>query len=446
MRTRGMNRLLFSIVLCFSLGMPSAAQTPTRVQNWLSGYNPWFGEEILGSHWVSSHEMVTLIPGTLHLTYLDINTGRQAPLDVINSWVDHRRQSLNGYGSALTRLSPNGKWLLWPSGDAEKPTWIASTLDGAQSREWPRHTSIGNPAVAWMQDSTHWVELSMAEVWATDGRTCGLRSDDTRARVYSLTSSDVQEFPLQMEKKPSASTEGADTMQQVCFSTSDFSFTTDGHAWVTSVALSDSIKIEDRVVKHLPTFPEANCYQILPGPERWALRATHATLGPAKFWKPGEWAGIPDFCYRSPDNSWLLWQHRLPRSSPDEGVDQLILCRIDGSEQQIVYQGAPCRKEEWMPGGHGFSFVIPVVPVGISETKLYTVSIEQMEGKRPFSQHQQVARHSAPQGPFPVLPARVRQVLYEQLASRSKVQGKYPTALSPPLMASQPLLAIKPAR
>ena len=398
---------------------------------------------MLGSHWLSSHEMVTLIPGTLHLTYLDINTGRQAPLDVINSWVDHRRQSLNGYGSALTRLSPDGKWLLWPSGDEEKPTWIASTLDGTESREWPRHTSISNPAVAWMQDSTHWVELSMAEVWAPDGRSSGLRSDDTRVRVYSLGLPDVPEFPLQMEKKPASLTEGADTMQQVCFFSSDFSFTTDGHAWVTSVALSESLKVEEGVVKHLPAFPEANHYQLLPGSKRWVLRATHAALGPAKFGRPGEYAGVPDFCYLSPDDSWMLWQHRLPQSSSGERVDQLFLCRTDGSEQRIVYQGSPCCSVEWMPGGHGFSFI---VQMGGTGTQLYTASLDQMEGKQPLSRRQQMARRFAPQGPFPVSPAWARQVPHERLASRSLGQSEFPTASPPVLLASKPRGTVKPLR
>jgi len=244
-----------------------------------------------------------------------------------------------------------------------------------------------------------------------------------------------------MEKKPTAPTESADTMQQVCFFISDFSFTIDGQAWVTSVGLSDSIKIEDGVIKHLPAFPEANSYQLLPGPERWLLRATHAALGPAKFWKPGELAGILDFCYRSPDDDWMLWQHRLPRSSSGEGVDQLFLCRTDGSEQRIIYQGAPCYSVEWMPEGHGFSFI---VQGGVTGTQLYTASLDQMEGKRPLSRRQRMARRSAPQGPFPVSAGLTRQVSDERLASRFKRQGKLPASSPQVLLVSKTLLAVKP--
>lgn len=439
MRAGDIIKFLFSLALCLSLGMPGAAQAPIKAQNWLSGYNPWAGEWILGSHWISSHEMVTLIPGTLHLTYLDINTGRQVPLDVINAWVDHRRQSSNGYGSALTRLSPNGKWLLWPSGDAEKPTWIASTLDGSESREWPRHTSISNPAVAWMQDSTHWVELSMAEDWAADGRTCGLRSDDARVRVYSLEMRDVQEFPLQMAPESVTSEEKVKEIQ-VNFFGSDFSFTTDGHGWVTSAQMGEKMETANGRVKFIQTSPEIDSYQLLPGPEYWTLRATHMALGPANFQKQDVSAGIPDFCYRSPDDRWLLYQHRLPRSSTGEGVDELVLCRTNGSEQRAVYRGNPCHSVEWMPDGRGFSFIVPVGN-GATPTELYTVSLDQLDGKQPSSKRQQMARRSAPQGPFPTSPNGVGQMPFKQLASRSKMPGKPPTASSPALLASKPLMA-----
>ena len=104
------------------------------------------------STWLNPNQVVNVQSGTENLAVFNLDTGKQTPLDPVNALYQHQEVYKNPFA---IRTSPDGRWLLWPSGSDAKPTWAAVSLDGQERREWPRTTFLGQPDVAWMQDSRH---------------------------------------------------------------------------------------------------------------------------------------------------------------------------------------------------------------------------------------------------------------------------------------------------
>lgn len=108
--------------------------------------------------WRSDHEVLFLRSG--RLISVDTRTGAQDEFPALQKLL------LKGWAGAASpavpsRVSPDGKWLLWAGGTSSRPLWIAATLDGAKTVERPRNVQPDS-AVAWMADSRRWVELAWA--------------------------------------------------------------------------------------------------------------------------------------------------------------------------------------------------------------------------------------------------------------------------------------------
>lgn len=264
--------------------------------------------------WVSSTQFIklpqgySLDPNFPVLSVTDTVTGKKTPLDRVNS-VIHGASGGAADGTMIrsadgrlkgfpfspyeARLSPDGRWLLWPSSSQGQPIWLAITLDGAERREWSRQSrdDSSNGGAGWMQDNTHFVEISQEIVsgaWVS------------HASVYSLDTPDVQEFPLDM----------LPTFQLLIFPNSEVLFTGNGRGWV----MADS----------------GERYEILPGAQGWSLHPS--PLLTAISLPSGDRAS--DFAL-SPSGNWLVW---LDNPDGKAKRTQINISRPDGNEARTIFK------------------------------------------------------------------------------------------------------------
>jgi hypothetical protein len=107
--------------------------------------------------WLNDHEMLyasTDVTGGNSLVRVDSATGVTTPINPASLRFDGNLRSI----AFQPRLSPNGKWLLWPNGKF----WVAATLDGAHRLTWPRGQGPNvawAPKAAWSAGSRKWMEI-----------------------------------------------------------------------------------------------------------------------------------------------------------------------------------------------------------------------------------------------------------------------------------------------
>ncbi len=278
----------------------------------------------------------------------------------------------------ITSLSPNGRWLVWAGGVDGHSTWDAVSTDGTEHRQWPRAESAGTPAISWMQDNTHWVELSVPETQMAP-RQWQYHSDNMRAKVYSLDSPDVQDFPLQLEvPDPGFMPSSSET---------EFIFTSDGHAWLTQNLSACSNWSGCSLID---TYSREDVYQLLPSPAVWKLRKTY--LYP----KADQENWMFDSPARSPDDQWIVWRNI---NTTGKSTWRLMLSRTDGTDMRILYQSDSTSggAAEWSPDSRQIAFDNGLL--GICTINLDQIAIDNCQ--KTDDQQRQVASIFG-QGPFPV--------------------------------------------
>jgi len=286
-------------------------------------------DRVSGSCWVSVNEMVIQSAGKL--VKFNTITGEDMP-------IPGTEDALSGkHWASIVSLSPDGRWLVWAGGVDGHSTWDAVTLDGMEHRQWPRDESIGTPAIAWMQDNRHWVELRVPETQVAAHQWQDHR-DNMRARVYSLDAPDIQDFPLQLEV-PDPNFQ----LPPNCGKTSEFLFTTDGHAWLTQ-----DWQFAPSPGTNQPCSRQ-DVYQLLPGPNTWKLHKTYLyPKADAYYW-------MFDSPARSPDDNWIVWRNYKPDG---KSKWRLMLSRTDGSDMRILYQSDSISggQVEWSPDSRQIAF------------------------------------------------------------------------------------------
>lgn len=346
--------------------------------------------------WTSPTQFITLPtgqrldPGSSTLFVTDMATGAQTPLDVINASIlkaadvtKDGKVAVNADGKpkgvffnpSATQLSPDGRWLLWPSGSQRQPTWLAMTLDGTERREWPRHTG----GAGWMRDGIHFVEV-------VEGVSQGIwiRS----AYVYSLETSTVQDFPLEAPQR----------CMFFCFPTCAVLFTTDGHGWLMN------------------RFGER--WEIVPGPQVWVMHnAPLLTTSPA-----GDKLAVDSAL--SPSGDWLV---RRDNSDCKAARTRISISRPDGSEEQTILDtGSPLSSgsryafdPEWTPDERGIIFHWSgygrLGDPGYKEG-LYMISLDQSEVCLP-RHASRLASRGTKKGLFPTTVRGTREALLAKNAS-----------------------------
>ena len=333
-----------------------SAQEPVKVTKPFSGGNITMGG-IAGSCWMSLDEMI-LWNGHQLVRY-----NRAAGPDVP---IPGTEDAFSGkHWVSIVALSPDGRWLVWAGGVDGHSTWVATSIDGTERREWPRAESITTPAIAWMQDSQHWVELSTPETKISAGRWEG-HPDNMRARVYSLDAEDIQDFSLRLEIP-----DPGFILPTNCDRTTEFLFTSDGHAWLS--------KNRQTCSSGAATAPYSreDVYQILPGPTVWTLHK--CSIYPKA--DPMHW--MFDSPTRSPDGNWIVWRNYIPNGKDDW---RLMLSRPDGSDMREIYQGDTSSggQVEWSPDSRQIAFT-DNGPLGLVTMKLEVAAAARLLTKGPFS-------------------------------------------------------------
>ena len=136
------------------------------------------------SLWISNQEVVCITEGGEKLEAVNATTGRHRQLasPPTNSGI------LGNFGVSV---SPDGQWILWPSGKYGAPKWSAMRLDGTQRAERPRLSdNISNLRVAWRPDSRGWTEVC-EQYTATGTKSAGglpVATRKTTLRIYHLSS------------------------------------------------------------------------------------------------------------------------------------------------------------------------------------------------------------------------------------------------------------------
>lgn len=324
--------------------------------------------QITGSCWLSSDAMIAWDSNKISI--FDRATQRVTPIIGTETVVSGK------HWVTIASLSPNGHWLVWAGGEDGHSTWEAVTTDGAEHRQWPRDEGIVTPAVAWMQDNTHWVELCDPETHVNE-RAWQRRPNSMRARVYSLATSDIQDFPLRLDKP-----DPNFNLPPNCGKTAEFIFTRDGHAWLSQnwqfCCLSDGKKPCSR----------DDVYELLPGSGVWTLHKSSVyPVADQERW-------MFDAPTRSPDGNWIVWRNYTPNGR-DRG--RLMLSRTDGSDMQEI--GFAGDGVEWSPDSHQIAFN-DGGPLGIVTLKLDTYFVK-ANRKAPCSSNQVAGRPKA-MGMFPV--------------------------------------------
>ena len=286
---------------------------------------------VTNSCWASSHEMI-LFNGH-QLVKFDTVTGEDVPIAGTEDAVSGK------HWVTIISLSPDGHWLVWAGGVDGNSTWNAVSTDGAMHRQWPRAESIRTPTIAWMQDNEHWVELSVPET-KINATAWQPYPDNMRARVFSLDSSKVLDFPLRLEVP-----DPAFYLQPNCGHYGDeFLFTADGHAWLEggfSVSGSEALAISYTV------------YALLPSETVWKLHKVIVTPEA----DPEHW--MYDAPTRSPDGNWVAWRnYSADPGCKMNGNARLMLSRTDGSEMQLIYQSdnGLSGDTEWSPDSRQIAF------------------------------------------------------------------------------------------
>ena len=336
---------------------------------------------LAGSCWMSSDAMISWSGGNLAI--FDRATQRVTPIPGTETVLS------NKHWVSIAALSPDGHWLVWAGGEDGHSTWDAISTDGAEHRQWPRDESIGTPDVAWMQDSRHWVELRNPETrisamaWQT-------QPNNMRVKVYSLDTSDTQEFPLRLESPDPI----FNLLPNCSKASAEFIFTKDGHAWLSQnwqTCNNDVLYSRDDV------------YELLPGADEWTLHKS--SIYP----KADPDRRMFDFPARSPDGNWIAWCNY---AATGKDKPRLMLSRTDGSDMQIIYQSDSTSviEPEWSPDSRQIAFSTNVNngPFGI-----VTLDLDKLIS---------LAGNCSP----------------NKIAARFKMTGKFPVGHSPMLLAKKP--------
>lgn len=144
------------------------------------------GPDYMGADaWRSEGEQLILhdVPGTAHsAVYVrDLRSTRETPLDAFNqrfaAQLTLTATVLPGgwrrtYTRATCAFSPDGKWLLWQTGQ----TWRAFALDGSGQRAWPRDPKANRyrKPVYWCANNRQWLEPRYDNTFHVNG--CVLHS------------------------------------------------------------------------------------------------------------------------------------------------------------------------------------------------------------------------------------------------------------------------------
>ncbi len=325
--------------------------------------------QLAGSSWISQDEMVSW--DGHELIRFDRATQQATPIQGTESVLSGK------HWVSIVSASPDGHWLVWAGGEDGHSTWNAISIDGSKHRQWQRDESITTPAVAWMQDNRHWVELRVPETQIAPKQWQG-HSDNMRARVYSLDSPDVQDFPLQLETP-----DPSFILPCNCGKNSGFLFTADGRAWLTQ-DWQTCLPGEDG----RPNSRE-DVYELLPSATTWKLHKSFV------YPKADQDRWMFDSAVRSPDGNWIAWRNYAPT-----GKDKLrlMLSRTDGSAMQTIYQSDSQSgiEPEWSPDSRQIAFT-DNGPLGIVTLKLDTI-IARVLACSPSK----IARRSETPGKFPV--------------------------------------------
>ena len=323
------------------------------------------------SLWLSPHQVINSTSGTSGFAIFDGATGRQTPLDQLDAIVSSQESGFNPFE---VRLSPDGHWLLTPSGSKAGPTWIALSVDGTDRREWPR--TVNTADTAWMQDGRHWVEIfdARSELPALARATAPLQY---KVRVYDTASPNVKEFPLMPD--PS---DGMFVLPMQC-AFGQFLFTQDGRAWISTVSEGSG---------PTPPFPfdgpHLDAYELVPGETNWTLHKSQVRF--AADVDIGSCGG----CVRSPDGNWLAWRNC---ASTGKGPRRLVLTRPDGSDPQTVLEspeGENLCYVHWTENSQAIAFY--------KDNGLYRLPLEDVEAKANAQCGAwRTASGGHPQGKFP---------------------------------------------
>lgn len=285
--------------------------------------------------------------------------------------------------ASIASLSPDSHWLVWAGGEDGHSTWDAVSTDGTEHRQWPRDESISTPAVAWMQDNKHWVELRTPETKVSAGKWRS-QPDNRRVKIYDLDTPDVQEFPLRLETP-----DPAFLLLCNCGKTSEFIFTKDGRAWLSeNWQTAPTVQGDGRCSRE-------DVYELLPGPDAWTLRKSF--IYPVA--DPERWTF--DSPARSPDGQWIAWRNYAPT-----GKDKLrlMLSRTDGSEMRVLYQSDTSSgvEPEWSPDSRQIAFT-DNGPLGI-----VTVKVDDLIARAPTCSPDRTAARVNSPGRFPVARLQAR--------------------------------------
>lgn len=259
--------------------------------------------------WLSPTQLIN--PEGQRVSVIDTVTGHETPLDDINAVIEEREKTNAGrhemsFSPSFLRLSPDGRWLLWPSGTREHPTWQAMAVDGAKHREWDNSTPNrgGSSEIAWMRDSSRWIEVGE--------RTEQGQSRDF-VRVYGIDTPDVHEFPLKRVPKP----------LEFLPVSAQFIFTTNGHAWMVASTGGITSAQPGVIVSNV------EYYELLPGPDVWTLRHTSLQMQAVR-------SGAASNQFElSPDGHWLVWRDNSDYANKRT---RLILSRPDGSAPRTLFE------------------------------------------------------------------------------------------------------------
>ena len=335
---------------------------------------------ITGSCWMSQDDMISW--NGHELTVFNRKTQQATPMPGAETVVSGK------HWVSIAALSPDSRWLVWAGGEDGHSTWEAITTDGAEHKQWPRDEAISTPAIAWMQDNKHWVELCNPET-QVNAREWRSQPNNLRARVYSLDMPNIQEFPLHLETPNQAF-----ILPPNCGKTAEFIFTKDGHAWLSqNWQTAPTAQGDGRCSRE-------DIYELLPGSSSWTLHKSFVyPVADQERW-------MFDSAARSPDGQWIAWRNYAPT-----GKDKLrlMLSRTNGSEMQMIYQSDTSSgvQPEWSPDSRQIAFT-DNGPLGIVTLKISEVTA--------------AARPCSP----------------SQIASGVKTTGKFPVAHSQTLVAAGP--------
>ena len=135
------------------------------------------------SLWISSREVVCIGRNREALEIVDATTGKPQRTVALPA-------NTSIYSNFGVSVSPDGKWILWPSGKYGAPTWSAMSLDGKRVVTRPRLSdNISDLRVAWRPDSRGWAEV--CEQFTSAGYKSGglpVATRKTTLRIYHLSS------------------------------------------------------------------------------------------------------------------------------------------------------------------------------------------------------------------------------------------------------------------